>query len=134
MRLFEYQAKQIFRENGIPVPGSRLIQKKNDIPQDFFPSLFKAQILSGGRGKLGGIRTVHNYLQAEEVFSELMAFNVHGELTQSILAEEKIDFEREYYLSFVIDKQKNVPIFLLSHSGGVEIEDTAKNAKHQKKN
>lgn len=128
MRLFEYQAKQIFSENGIPVPASRLIQQKQEIPQDFYPSVFKAQILSGGRGKLGGIKFVDNFQQAEEIFSELMAFNVQGEVTQSILAEEKIDFEREYYLSFVIDKQNNVPIFLLSHSGGVEIEATAKSA------
>lgn len=126
MRLFEYQAKKIFKEKGIPVPEAYLARSKADIPSKFLPSVFKAQVLSGGRGKAGGIIVVSDASGLGETFEKLMEMKFKGERPAAILIEEMIPIVNEFFLSLIIDKQKRCPVFIASAQGGVEIEKTAR--------
>jgi len=126
MRLFEYQAKQIFKEKGIPVPASILAGSLNEIPKYFLPAVYKAQMLTGGRGKAGAVRIVDQASQIDRTFQELMAIKIKGESTHAILIEEKKSIKKEYYLSLVVDKQRATPVFIASPDGGVDIEQVSR--------
>jgi len=126
MRLFEYQAKQIFKEKGIPVPASILAGSLNEIPKYFLPAVYKAQMLTGGRGKAGAVRIVDQASQIDRTYQELMAIKIKGESTHAILIEEKKSIKKEYYLSLVVDKQRATPVFIASPDGGVDIEQVSR--------
>ncbi|GAH36216.1 unnamed protein product, partial [marine sediment metagenome] len=78
MRLLEFQAKKIFSKNGIAVPKSMLITSPEDIQNILLPSVLKAQIPVGGRGKAGAIRKVETPSEAESVVVELLGSTVKG--------------------------------------------------------
>lgn len=126
MRLLEFQAKRIFSKNGIAVPKSMLITSPEDIQNILLPSVLKAQIPVGGRGKAGAIRKVETTSEAESVVAELLGSTVKGFQVQALLAEEPVEVKRELYLSYLADKQANRPLLMASLSGGVDIEEVAK--------
>lgn len=126
MRLFEYQAKQIFKEKGIPVPASILVCDLIDAPRDFLPAVYKAQMLTGGRGKAGAVKVIEKASQINQVYRELMAIKIKNESVHAILVEEKKPIKKEYYLSLVVDKQKGRPVFIASPDGGVDIEQVSR--------
>lgn len=126
MRLFEYQAKQIFKENGIPVPTSVLVKSLTDIPRDFLPAVYKAQMLTGGRGKAGAVKVVEQPSRIDQTYQDLMKIKIKNESVHAILVEEKKPIKKEYYLSLVVDKQRAVPVFIASPDGGVDIEQVSR--------
>lgn len=129
MKFREYEAKQIFREFGIPVPKSIVITK-TDNPETAQKSvgssvMLKAQVDVGGRGKAGGI------LPATEdtvcaVATELFNKTIKGIPVEKILIEETISITHEYYLGIALDRIHKCPVILFSEEGGVEIETLAK--------
>ncbi len=126
MRLLEYQAKCILAENGIPVPSSTLLRSPTIPPTLQFPAVLKAQVLTGGRGKAGGVRVAANVEQARLAAEALFALDIKGQPVRAVLAEEKIDLERELYLALLIDKQVRQPLIVASPRGGVDIEQVAR--------
>jgi len=128
MNLFEYQAKEIFKEAGITVPGSVLIEDAADISEklaDFpMPCVLKSQVLSGGRGKAGLIRFVKNLSQAEEEAKELFDKGI-----MKLLVEETVTFSEELYLSVTVDSADAKALFLYCREGGVDIEELAESGK-----
>jgi len=129
MKFREYEAKQFFRDAGIPVPNSVLITSANDaesaIKQVAEKVVLKAQVDVGGRGKAGGIlpatrSTVKT--TATELFGKL----IKGLPVEKILVEEALSIQHEYYLSITIDRSRKSPVILFSEEGGVEIETLAK--------
>ena len=131
MKLFEYQGKEIFRKYKINVPKSFLIEKKNEIKKiDIpFPWVMKAQVLVGGRGKSGGIKFANNMQEAEKNFDEIMKMEIKGERVRKILVEEKIEIEKEYYLSFFLDRSSRQYLMMFSSEGGIDIEAMAEKVK-----
>jgi len=126
MRLLEFQAKKILSEYGIAVPKSILITSPEGLKQVSFPAVLKAQVPVGGRGKAGAVRTAKVADEGSSVAKELLSSAVKGYPVQALLAEERIDIQREIYLAYLIDKQINLPMVMASASGGVEIEEVAK--------
>ncbi|MEA4811703.1 MAG: ATP-grasp domain-containing protein [Anaerolineaceae bacterium] len=126
MRLLEYQAKAIFRQYGIAVPNSVLIEKADELKKLNFPVVLKAQVLMGGRGKAGAIKVVEDYEAAKSTYQNLMGMKVRNETVHAILAEEKQTILQEYYLSLLIDKASAAPMFIASAEGGMEIEQVSK--------
>ncbi len=121
MRLFEYEAKKIFSEYGIKVPKSVVVSNIEDLKKvDFYPVALKAQVLHGSRGKAGLIKFANSYEEAVEKVKELKKF------CEKILAEEKIDIDKELYLSVVVDRTVGKPLIIASSEGGVDIEDVEK--------
>ncbi len=127
MKLLEYQGKEIFKKYGIQVPRGIVIERKEelkkiDIP---FPWAMKAQVLIGGRGKAGGIKFANNIKEAEENFDELVEMEIKGERIKKILVEEKLNIEKEYYLSFFLDRSSRQYLMMFSYEGGIDIEEMA---------
>ncbi|MCL5408029.1 MAG: ADP-forming succinate--CoA ligase subunit beta, partial [Candidatus Thermoplasmatota archaeon] len=123
MNLYEYQAKELFKKYGVPIPSGRHVVSKADLQWDKFPVVIKAQVLTGGRGKAGGIKFANDSKELLEKGEEILAMSIKGLKVRSLLLEEKLNIEKEYYLSITLDRSTKRPIVIASTSGGVESED-----------
>jgi succinyl-CoA synthetase beta subunit len=98
MKLFEYQGKALFTSHGIRVPRSVLAETES-IQVDFaFPVVVKSQVLSGDRNKKGGIKIAHTNEQLSEEIRKVLQTAIDGVFPEKVLLEEKIDFEKEWYV------------------------------------
>ena len=137
MNLHEYQAKEIFREYGIPVSKGMTVVNSGEITK-VINSLkgkkwvVKAQVHAGGRGKAGGVELVNSVSEAEEFTEKWLGKNLvtyqtdeKGQLVNTILIEEFTDIDKELYLGAVIDRESQRLVFMTSSEGGVNIEEVA---------
>ncbi|MFH1414809.1 MAG: ADP-forming succinate--CoA ligase subunit beta [Elusimicrobiota bacterium] len=128
MKLFEYEAKEVFKRNGIPVPSGILIYEP-ETGKGFFsensPVVIKAQILSGGRGKAGGIKFASTIEEYEKETVCLLGSMINDLPVNSILVEPKLDIIKEFYAGYTINRSKAKIVLMLSASGGVDIETLA---------
>lgn len=129
MRLFEYEAKEILRKSGIPVPNGATAGSISEvslaIEQVGLPVAIKAQVLAAGRGKAGGIKFADSLEEAAEQAKKLMSEPIKGHRVKKVLIEEKLDIKHEYYFGVTIDQLSGMPIIMLSTEGGVEVETIA---------
>lgn len=130
MKLYEHQAKDLFRKNGIPVPSGRLAESAEETEKIAaeldIPLVLKSQVLVGGRGKAGGIKFADNSLDAKEQAKELLNMEIKGESVNKLLLEKKLDVESELYLSVVMDRSAKMPLIMASTQGGMDIEQVAR--------
>lgn len=124
MELLEYQAKELFRQVGIPVLPSQRINQPRDlrglmIP---YPVVLKSQVYTGQRAKAGGIRFVGNTIDAMAVAQTIFHLPILGRYPEVLLAEAKYDADREFYLAVVLDSSTRCPVLLGSQQGGEEVE------------
>lgn len=128
MKLFEFQAKDAFRQCGIPVPQSVLTASPGEVASaigDFImPCVIKAQVLQGGRGKAGLVRLVRSEEDALEYARTL--FDKRG--VRSVLIEDAVDFKGEIYLAITVDAASAKAVILACAEGGVDIEHLAATA------
>jgi len=129
MKVFEYEAKRIATQHGLPVPTGHLAsspQEAKDVAQKLAcPVVLKAQVLVAGRGKAGGIKTAETPEDAEDIASMVLGSKIKGETVSKLLVEEKLDVARELYVGLVVDRQAKCHTLLASGVGGVDIEDIA---------
>lgn len=134
MKLKEYIGKELFRKYGINVPNGVLIKSIDELKRaDEIKSrtlVVKAQVLAGGRGKAGGIKLAER-TELNRVVSEMLGSRIKGEKVNEVLVEEKLEIEKELYLSFVINRSERNINLVFSEAGGIDIEETAE--KHPKK-
>jgi len=127
MKLFEYQAKDVFSGHGIPVPKSQQVTRPEEAAAAAetigLPCVLKSQLLQGGRGKAGLIKIVRSEDEASAAAAELFA---RPEGVKVLMVEEAIDIDREIYLSITIDPLTARGLIIASAEGGVEIETLAK--------
>lgn len=122
MNLLEHESKTLLKNANIPVPSSQLL-KKSSAPSLSLPAVLKSQVPTGGRGKAGGILIVNTPQQAEEAIETIFKLTIKGFTPTTILAEEKINIQRELYLSLIVDR-KSAGLKLIAHTnGGIEVED-----------
>ena len=130
MRLYEYEAKKLFTKFGIPITSGEVIQTpaqaKTFVEKLGRPVVLKTQILSGGRGKAGGVKFANNPDEAQRKAEELFAAKIKGFPVEKILVDEKLDIEREFYLGVTLDRINYKLVILASSEGGVEIEEVAR--------
>ena len=134
MKLHEYQAKQIFAQNGIKIPKGKLaksIEEVEAIVKEFGKAVLKSQVLVGGRGKAGGIKLVDSVDEAVEKAKELFGKEIKGHLVEKIYVEEQLDIDREMYVGFTLDRANKGIAAIVSSVGGMNIEEIA--AKHPDK-
>ena len=126
MNLYEYEAKQIFAEFGIPIPPSVRITSAEELSKVHFgyPLTLKCQVLSGGRGKAGGIKFAANLKEGQALAKDLLKLTINGSPTQSLLIEPKLAIKKELYLSITLDRAGGSAIFIGSEEGGIEIESS----------
>lgn len=135
MNLYEFEGKDLFRQAGIPTPRGEVVASKEEARAAAeklgFPVMLKGQVLSGGRGKAGGIQLARNPEELERVADTLFKMQLGSEKVFSILIEEGLHVSAEYYLGISFDPEKAMPLLMLSTSGGVDIEEVAQSAPHK---
>ncbi len=129
MRLYEFEAKDIFRTYKIPVPTGVVVTTETDlssaVEKTSFPIAMKSQVLTGGRGLAGGIQFAETKEQAAAGIKELLGSKIKGYTVKKVLLESKAEIEEEIYLGITLDKENNCPVFIASSEGGVNIERVA---------
>ena len=126
MRLFEYQAKELFKSQGIPIPKSVLANDTESAVRAAssmgYPVALKAQVLAGGRGKAGGIAIVEDDAAARREAARILQLSISGEVPKSLLVEEAFPHDREMYLSVTLDRGERAFVTIATSSGGVDVE------------
>ncbi len=136
MKIHEYQAKDILSKGGVPVPNGRVAktpEEARQIAEELGgPSVVKAQVHAGGRGKAGGIKVVQSADEAAEAATSLIGTKLvtfqtgpEGAPVSSVLVEEVLDVDRELYVGMVIDGAAKSVVVMVSQAGGMEIEEVA---------
>ena len=123
MKLYEYQAKEVFKEAGISVPNSILIEQENELDKAIeivgLPLVVKSQVLSGGRGKAGLLSYVKN---VEDAKSHVHRLFTHELKIKKLLVEQAVDIDKEIYVSITVDPLNATGLLIASAEGGIDIE------------
>src|SRR3989440_872004 len=129
MDLYEYQGKQIFARFGIPVSEGRLATTPEEAraaaEELGGPVVVKAQVLTGGRGKAGGVKLANDPADAEAKARDILGLDINGHVVRKLWIEQASDIAKEYYLSITFDRGAKEPLYMLTKEGGVEIEQVA---------
>ena len=132
MNLHEYQGRELFARFGIPVlPGqvAETPEEARDIAESLDGTVvIKAQVLTGGRGKAGGVKLAHTPDEAFQHARDILALTIKGLPVRRVLVARAAEIARELYLAIVLDRARKLPLIMLSAEGGVEIEEVAKTA------
>jgi succinyl-CoA synthetase beta subunit len=127
--LYEYQGKELFRRFGIPVSDGRLASTPDEAraaaEELGGPVVVKAQVLTGGRGKAGGVRLADDPADAEAKARDILGLDIRGHVVQKLWIEQASEIAKEYYLSVTFDRGAKQPLFMFTREGGVEIEQVA---------
>jgi succinyl-CoA synthetase beta subunit len=127
--LYEYQGKQLFARFGIPVSEGRLATSPEEAraaaEEIGGPVVVKAQVLTGGRGKAGGVKLADDPADAEAKARAILGLDINGHVVRKLWIEQASDIAKEYYLSITFDRGTKQPLFMLTTEGGVEIEQVA---------
>src|SRR3984957_18110320 len=138
MKIHEYQAKAILAKFGVPIPRGEMVSKKDEAraaAQRLGAPVVvvKAQIHAGGRGKAGGVKLAKSADEVASHAEHILGMKLvtpqtgeEGRIVHRLLIEEGLDIKRELYVSVLIDRVAGAPIFMASASGGMEIEEVAK--------
>ncbi|HEY3921504.1 MAG TPA: ADP-forming succinate--CoA ligase subunit beta [Gaiellaceae bacterium] len=129
MDLYEYQGKELFRRFDIPVSEGRLARtpaEARDAATELGGEVVvKAQVLTGGRGKAGGIKLASDPADAERKAAEILGLDIRGHVVERIWIERASEIASENYLSVTLDRGGKRPLFMFTKQGGVEIEQVA---------
>ncbi len=129
MDLYEYQGKELFNRVGIPVSEGRLAttpeEARKAAEEIGGPVVVKAQVLTGGRGKAGGVKLADDPADAEAKAKDILGLDINGHVVHKLWIEKASDIAKEYYLSVTFDRGAKKPFFMFTTQGGVEIEQVA---------
>jgi succinyl-CoA synthetase beta subunit len=127
--LYEYQGKQLFAGVGIPVSEGRLATTPEEARAAAEalggPVVVKAQVLTGGRGKAGGVKLADDPADAEAKARDILGLDINGHVVRKLWIERASGIAKEYYLSITFDRGAKKPLYMLTKEGGVEIEQVA---------
>jgi succinyl-CoA synthetase beta subunit len=127
--LYEYQGKELFGRYGIPVSEGRLALTPDEAGEAAqrigCPVVVKAQVLTGGRGKAGGIKVAETPEDAEARAGEILGLDIRGHVVEKLWVERASEIAREYYLSITFDRGAKKPLFMFTTRGGIDIEEVA---------
>ena len=129
MDLFEYQGKLFFSRYGIAIsPGEVAFTVDEAVAAAEklgYPVVVKAQVLTGGRGKAGGVKLASNVDEAREHAGNILGLDIKGHVVGRLWIEKASDIEKEYYASFTLDRAAKKHLGMHSAQGGIEIEEVA---------
>ncbi|HEY7178413.1 MAG TPA: ADP-forming succinate--CoA ligase subunit beta [Gaiella sp.] len=129
MDLYEHQGKELFREAGIPVSEGRLAttpaEARAAAEELAGEVVVKAQVLTGGRGKAGGIKLAASPAEAEARAGEILGLDIRGHVVRKLWIEQASDIAKEYYLSLTFDRGAKRALYMFTTRGGVDIEEVA---------
>jgi succinyl-CoA synthetase beta subunit len=137
--LFEFQAKELFAEYGVPVQRGKVARtaaEAREIAAEFAADghplvVVKAQVKTGGRGKAGGVKLAQGPDEAYEKASQILGLDIKGHIVYTVLVAEAVDIAAEYYLSFLLDRANRTFLAICTVQGGMEIEEVAHNTPEE---
>lgn len=129
MNIHEYQAKEIFRAHGIPIPPGDVATtpaEAEEIARRFGGTVVvKAQVHAGGRGKAGGVKLAKSPGEAREIASQILGMQIKGLTVEKVLVTPAADIASEAYVGIIVDRASRKPVFMVSPAGGIDIEEVA---------
>ncbi len=129
MDIHEYQAKELFRAAGLPVPPDEVAttaEEAEAIARRLGGTVVvKAQVHTGGRGKAGGVKLASTPAEAKEHASRILGMTIKDLTVQKVLVTPAEDIANEAYVGVLIDRSSQAPMFMVSPEGGVDIEEVA---------
>jgi succinyl-CoA synthetase beta subunit len=131
MKIHEYQAKEMFATYGIPVDKSTVCRSVEDAVKaytqlDSQKAIVKAQVHTGGRGKAGGVKLANDEIELRRHAAAILGMDIKGFTVDRILVGQAVNIDKEYYVSYVIDRSTKSTILMLSKEGGMDIEEVAR--------
>jgi succinyl-CoA synthetase beta subunit len=131
MKIHEYQAKEMFANYGLPVDKSTVCRTVEDAVKaynqlDSQRVIVKAQVHTGGRGKAGGVKLANDEIELRRHAAAILGMDIKGFTVDRILIGEAVNIDKEYYVSYVIDRSSKSTILMLSKEGGMDIEEVAR--------
>jgi succinyl-CoA synthetase beta subunit len=129
VNIHEYQAKEIFRKYGIPIPPGEVASTAEEaeaIARKFGTRVVvKAQVHAGGRGKAGGVKLAKTPAEAKSVASQILKLTIKGLPVQKVLVTPAADIASEAYVGIIVDRGSKRAVFMASAAGGIDIEEVA---------
>jgi len=129
LNIHEYQAKDIFRAAGIPIPPGEVAttpEEAEAIARKYGGTVVvKAQVHAGGRGKAGGVKLAKTPEEAREVARKILALTIKDLPVQKVLVTPAADIATEAYVGVIVDRASKKPVFMVSPAGGIDIEEVA---------
>ena len=129
MNIHEYQAKEILRANGIPVPPGEVATTPDEavvIAERYSGTVVvKAQVHAGGRGKAGGVRLARTPSDVREHAENILGMTISGFTVKKVLITPAEDIDTEAYVGVLVDRKAQAATFIVSAEGGIDIEDVA---------
>ena len=129
MNIHEYQAKEIFRSHGIPIPPGDIATTPSEaeaLARRYGGTVVvKAQVHAGGRGKAGGVKLAKTPQEAREVASKILGMQIKGLTVHKVLVTPAADIATEAYVGIIVDRASKRPVFMVSPAGGIDIEEVA---------
>jgi len=129
VNIHEYQAKEIFRKYGIPIPPGEVAttpEEAESIARRFATTVVvKAQVHSGGRGKAGGVKLAKTPAEAKSMAAQILKLSIKGLPVQKVLVTPAADIASEAYVGIIIDRASKRAVFMASPAGGIDIEEVA---------
>ncbi|HEX9605976.1 MAG TPA: ADP-forming succinate--CoA ligase subunit beta [Gemmatimonadaceae bacterium] len=129
MNIHEYQAKEIFRKYGIPIPPGEVAttpEEAESIARKFGTTVVvKAQVHAGGRGKAGGVKLAKTPSEAKSIAAQILKLTIKGLPVQKVLVTPAADIASEAYVGIIVDRASKRPLFIASPAGGIDIEEVA---------
>jgi succinyl-CoA synthetase beta subunit len=130
LNLHEYQSKRIFAQHGIPVPRGEIAHSAEEAytaaHQIGGKVVVKAQVLTGGRGKAGGVKVAATPAEAEERAGQILGMRIKGLIVQQVLIDPAADIKQEIYLGVALDRASERLVMIASAAGGMDIEEVAR--------
>ncbi len=131
MNIHEYQAKEILRASGIPVPPGEVATTPDEavsIAEQYGGTVVvKAQVHSGGRGKAGGVKLAKTTAEVREHAEAILGMTISDLTVEKILITPAEDIETEAYVGILVDRKSQAATFMVSAEGGIDIEEVAHN-------
>lgn len=131
MKIHEYQAKEIFASYGFPVDKSFVCKNVDEAVKAYREigsprAIVKAQVLTGGRGKAGGVKLANNEDELRKHAADILGMTIKGLKVDRILVGQAVNIASEYYVSYIVDRVSKSTILMLSKAGGMDIEEVAR--------
>ena len=135
MKIHEYQAKELFKQAGIPVPEGQVatdVAEVVSIAEEYKkPVMVKSQVHVGGRGKAGGIKYAENPESAKILAQQILGMKIKGLTVKKVLVTVAEDILSEAYIGIILDRNSKTPVIMVSSAGGIDIEEVAAKTPHK---
>ncbi len=135
MNIHEYQAKDILRAQGVPIPPGEVATTPDQaeaIARTFNTAVVvKAQVHAGGRGKAGGVKLAKDPAEAKAVAAKILGMQIKGLTVHKVLVTPAEDIASEAYVGVILDRASKAPVFMVSRAGGIDIEEVAAKTPEQ---